>query len=52
MGGWKSAEMVRRYAHLATAQMARNAAAIMLCFTSQLRHSGIPEQRKNEAWNA
>jgi integrase len=28
MGGWKSAEMVRRYAHLAPAQMARNAAAI------------------------
>jgi hypothetical protein len=25
MGGWKSAEMVRRYAHLAPAQMARNA---------------------------
>lgn len=28
MGGWKSAEMVRRYAHLAPAQMARNAAMI------------------------
>jgi len=28
MGGWKSAEMVRRYAHLAPAQMARNASAI------------------------
>jgi integrase len=28
MGGWKSAEMVRRYAHLAPAQMARNAAVI------------------------
>jgi hypothetical protein len=28
MGGWKSAEMVRRYAHLAPAKMARNAAAI------------------------
>jgi len=28
MGGWKSAEMVRRYAHLALAQMARNAAVI------------------------
>jgi integrase len=27
-GGWKSAEMVRRYAHLAPAKMARNAAAI------------------------
>jgi len=25
MGGWKSAEMVRRYAHLAPAQMARHA---------------------------
>lgn len=28
MGGWKSAEMVRRYAHLAPDQMARNAAVI------------------------
>jgi hypothetical protein len=28
MGGGKSAEMVRRYAHLAPAKMARNAAAI------------------------
>ncbi|HEX9173093.1 MAG TPA: site-specific integrase [Telluria sp.] len=28
MGGWKSAEMVRRYAHLAPAKMAQNAAAI------------------------
>jgi hypothetical protein len=27
-GGWKSAEMVRRYAHLAPAQMARHVAAI------------------------
>jgi integrase len=25
MGGWKSSEMVRRYAHLAPAQMARHA---------------------------
>jgi hypothetical protein len=28
MGGWKSAEMVRRYAHLAPAQMAKHAAVI------------------------
>lgn len=29
MGGWKSAEMVRRYAHLAPPQMARHAAIIV-----------------------
>jgi integrase len=29
MGGWKSAEMVRRYAHLAPAHMARHAAVIV-----------------------
>ena len=28
MGGWKSSEMVRRYAHLAPAQMAKHAAVI------------------------
>jgi integrase len=28
MGGWRSAEMVRRYAHLAPAQMAKHAAVI------------------------
>jgi hypothetical protein len=28
MGGWKSAEMVRRYAHLAQAKVSRNAASI------------------------
>jgi hypothetical protein len=28
MGAWKSAEMVRRYGHLASAQMARHAAVI------------------------
>ena len=28
MGGWKSAEMVRRYAHLAPAQMARHAEVV------------------------
>lgn len=28
MGGWKSAEMVRRYAHLAPAQMAKHAAVV------------------------
>jgi integrase len=28
MGGWKSAAMVRRYAHLAPAQMARHAAVV------------------------
>jgi hypothetical protein len=28
MGGWKSAEMVRRYAQLAPAQMAKHAAVI------------------------
>jgi len=35
MGGWKSAEMVRRYAHLAPAQMAKHAEVIgnLLCGT-------------------
>jgi hypothetical protein len=28
MGGWKSAAMVRRYAHLAPAHMARHAAVV------------------------
>jgi hypothetical protein len=28
MGGWKSSEMVRRYVHLAPAQMAKHAAVI------------------------
>jgi len=28
MGGWKSSEMVRRYAHLAPAQMAKHAAVV------------------------
>jgi integrase len=44
MGGWKSAEMVRRYAHLAPAKMARNAAAIddllNVTTTSQRRLEG------------
>lgn len=48
MGGWKSAEMVRRYAHLAPAQMARNAAAIdallHVTTTSQCRLQG--EQKR------
>lgn len=36
MGGWKSSEMVRRYAHLAPAQMAKHAATIdnLLCGTN------------------
>jgi len=36
MGGWKSAEMVRRYAHLAPAQLAKHAAIVgdLLCDTS------------------
>jgi integrase len=36
MGGWKSAEMVRRYEHLAPAQMAKHAAVIgnLLCDTN------------------
>lgn len=35
MGGWKSSEMVRRYAHLAPAQLAKHAAVIgnLLCDT-------------------
>jgi integrase len=48
MGGWKSAEMVRRYAHLAPAQMARNAAAIdallHVTITSQCQSQG--EQKR------
>jgi hypothetical protein len=28
MGGWKAAERVRRYAHLAPAQMAKHAAVL------------------------
>ncbi|MET0940924.1 MAG: site-specific integrase [Mesorhizobium sp.] len=48
MGGWKSAEMMRRYAHLAPAQMARNAAAIDALLhvtnTSQCRLDG--EQKR------
>ena len=36
MGGWKSSEMVRRYAHLAPAQMAKHAEVIgsLLCGTN------------------
>jgi integrase len=36
MGGWKSTEMVRRYAHLAPAQMAKHAAVVgnLLCGTN------------------
>ena len=36
MGGWKSAEMVRRYAHLAPAQMAKHAEIVgnLLCVTN------------------
>jgi len=36
MGGWKSAEMVRRYAHLAPAQMAKHAEVVgnLLCVTN------------------
>lgn len=37
MGGWKSSEMVRRYAHLAPAQMARHAEVVgnLLCDTNK-----------------
>jgi hypothetical protein len=41
MGAWKSAEMVRRYAHLAPAKMAQNQRRLMPCFTSQIRHGTI-----------
>jgi len=36
MGGWKSSEMVRRYAHLAPAQLAQHAAVVgnLLCGTN------------------
>ena len=36
MGGWKSSEMVRRYAHLAPAQLAQHAAVVgnLLCDTN------------------
>ena len=36
MGGWKSSEMVRRYAHLAPAQLAKHAAIVdaLLCGTN------------------
>ena len=48
MGGWKSAEMVRRYAHLAPAQMARNAAVIDSLLhdttTSQCRFAGLTKK--------
>jgi len=43
MGGWKSAEMVRRYAHLAPAQMARNAAVI-----DSLLHDTATSQRHSQ----
>jgi integrase len=41
MGGWKSAEMVRRYAHLAPPQMARHAAIIV-----SLLHDTNASQRR------
>jgi hypothetical protein len=63
MGGWESAEMVRRYADLAPAQMARHAAVIgdllkgrlsqlMLQVTTQIRHKErITDQPKNKKRN-
>lgn len=46
MGGWKSAEMVRRYAHLAPAQMAKHAAVISALMhdtnTAQGAQDGLP----------
>jgi hypothetical protein len=48
MGGWKSAEMVRRYAHLAPAQAERNAAAIdaLLQVTTSLRYYLQGQQKR------
>jgi integrase len=45
MGGWKSAEMVRRYAHLAPAQMARHAAVVgaLLHDTNTAQGEGKPK---------
>ncbi len=45
MGGWKSAEMVRRYAHLAPAQMARHAEIVgkMLSDTNLAQPNQKPE---------
>lgn len=41
MGGWKSSAMVRRYAHLAPAQMARSAEVVgrLLAVADQARAS-------------
>nr|WP_183555839.1 tyrosine-type recombinase/integrase [Massilia aurea] len=39
MRGWKSVAMVRRYAHLAPAHMARHAAVVDGCCVSQVRHN-------------
>ena len=50
MGGWKSEEMVRRYAHLAPAQMAKHAALVgeILCVTnsSQAPKNGTQTDKK------
>ena len=47
MGGWKSAEMVRRYAHLAPAQMAKHAEVVgnLLCGTNAPQRQKEKEDR-------
>ena len=49
MGGWKSAEMVRRYAHLAPAQMAKHAEVVgnLLCDTNVAQLQKEKEDRRS-----